>query len=88
MMSHESGGDSCCATRRSYCTEEKLRIVVEGLRAEDRIAELCRREGLNACVSRWIYTHSLNTGSRYLVADARGRTPSTFGMGQATEISS
>ena len=36
------------ATRRRYSVEEKIRIVLEGLRGEDSIAELCRREGLNA----------------------------------------
>ena len=35
------------ATRRRYSAEEKIRIVLEGLRGEDSIAELCRREGLN-----------------------------------------
>ena len=35
------------ATRRCYSAEEKIRIVLEGLRGEDSIAELCRREGLN-----------------------------------------
>jgi transposase-like protein len=34
------------ATRRQYSAEEKIRIVVDGLRGEDRIAELCRREGI------------------------------------------
>ena len=34
------------ATRRQYNAEEKIRIVVEGLRGEDSIAELCRREGI------------------------------------------
>ena len=34
-------------TRRLYAAEEKLRIVLQGLRGEDSIAELCRREGLN-----------------------------------------
>ena len=38
------------ATRRHYSTEEKIRIVLEGLRGEDTIAELCRREGLNSNV--------------------------------------
>jgi transposase len=33
-------------TRRKYNTEEKIRIVVEGLRGEQTIAELCRREGI------------------------------------------
>ncbi len=35
------------ATRRYYSAEEKIRIVLEGLRGEDSIAELCRREGIN-----------------------------------------
>ena len=33
-------------TRRKYSAEEKIRIVVEGLRGEVTIAELCRREGI------------------------------------------
>jgi transposase len=39
------------ATRRSYSAEEKIRIVLEGLRGEESIAELCRREGINTCTS-------------------------------------
>ncbi len=35
------------ATRRHYSAEEKIRIVLEGLRGEQSIAELCRREGIN-----------------------------------------
>ena len=31
-------------TRRKHSTEEKIRIVLEGLRGEMSIAELCRRE--------------------------------------------
>ena len=34
------------ATRRHYSAEEKIRTVLEGLRGEDSIAELCRREGI------------------------------------------
>lgn len=34
------------ATRRKFSAEEKIRIVLEGLRGEDSIAELCRREGI------------------------------------------
>ena len=33
------------ATRRHFSAEDKIRIVLEGLRGEDSIAELCRREG-------------------------------------------
>src|SRR6478736_5144222 len=34
------------ATRRHCSAEDKIRIVLEGLRGEDSIAELCRREGI------------------------------------------
>ena len=33
-------------TRRKHSTEEKIRIVLEGLRGEESIASLCRREGI------------------------------------------
>jgi transposase len=42
------------ATRRKYSAEEKIRIVLEGLRGEDSVAELCRKEGINSNVYyRW-----------------------------------
>lgn len=34
-------------TRRKFSSEEKIRIVLEGLRGEESIAELCRREGIS-----------------------------------------
>ena len=34
------------ATRKQYSAEEKIRIVLEGLRGEESIAALCRREGI------------------------------------------
>ena len=34
-------------TRRIFSSEEKIQIVLEGLRGEDSIAALCRREGIN-----------------------------------------
>ena len=34
------------ATRKHYSAEEKIRIVLDGLRGENSIAELCRREGI------------------------------------------
>jgi transposase len=33
-------------TRRRFSAEEKIRIVLEGLRGEESIATLCRREGI------------------------------------------
>jgi len=35
------------ATRPQYSAEEKIRIVIAGLRSEDGNAELCRKEGIN-----------------------------------------
>ena len=41
-------------TRKKYSAEEKIRIVLEGIRGEDSIAELCRREGINSNIYyRW-----------------------------------
>ena len=34
------------ATRRKFSAEEKIRIVVEGLRGEISVSALCRREGI------------------------------------------
>ena len=39
-------------TRRQFSTEEKIRIVLDGLRGEESIAALCRREGLNPQTER------------------------------------
>ena len=39
------------ATRKHYSSEEKIRIVLDGLRIEDSIAELCRREGISLSAS-------------------------------------
>ena len=37
------------ATRKHHAAEEKIRIVLDGLRGETSIAELCRREGIHSC---------------------------------------
>ncbi len=57
------------ATRRHYPAEEKIRIVLEGLRGEDSIAELCRREGINSNVYyRWS-KEFLEAGKKRLSGD-------------------
>jgi len=38
------------ATRRKFSADEKIRIVLEGLRAEASISEICRREGIASSV--------------------------------------
>ncbi len=37
-------------TRRRFSAEEKIRIVLEGVRAEQSISELCRREGMHPTI--------------------------------------
>ena len=57
------------ATRRHYSAEEKIRIVLEGLRGEDSIAELCRRECINSNVYyRWS-KEFLEAGKKRLSGD-------------------
>jgi transposase len=57
------------ATRRNYSTEEKIRIVLEGFRGEDSIAELCRREGINTNIYyRWS-KEFLEAGKKRLSGD-------------------
>ncbi len=63
------------ATRKRYSAEEKIRIVLEGLRGEDSIAVLCRREGI---AESMYYTWSkefLEAGKKRLAGDtARAAT--------------
>ena len=57
------------ATRRQYSAEEKIRIVLEGLRGEESIAELCRREGINTNIYyRWS-KEFLEAGKKRLAED-------------------
>ena len=57
------------ATRRNYSAEEKIRIVLEGLRGEDSIAELCRKEGINQNLYyRWS-KEPLEAGKRRLAGN-------------------
>ena len=37
-------------SRKQYSGEEEIRVVLEGLRGEETIAELCRREGISESV--------------------------------------
>jgi len=63
------------STRRQFSAEEKIRIVLEGLRGEDSIAELCRREGINQNLYyRWS-KEFLEAGKKRLAGDtARAAT--------------
>ena len=58
-------------TRRKYSAEEKIRIVLEGLRGELTIAELCRREGKSENLYyRWSKDF-LEAGKSHLVGDIK-----------------
>ena len=57
------------ATRRQYSAEEKIRIVLEGLRGEDSIAELCRREGIAQGVYYKWSKDFMEAGKRRLAGD-------------------
>ena len=46
-------------TRKQYSAEEKIRIILDGLRGEDKIAELCRRENIAPCDSQCDFDHSV-----------------------------
>ena len=57
------------ATRKHYSAEEKIRIVLAGLRGEDSIAELCRHEGISQNLYyRWS-KEFLEAGKRRLAGD-------------------
>ena len=34
-------------TRKTYSSEEKIRIIIDGMRSETSVAELCRKEGIS-----------------------------------------
>ena len=57
------------ATKRKYSSEEKIRIVLEGLRGEESIAALCRKEGINQNLYyRWS-KEFLEAGKKRLAGD-------------------
>jgi len=57
------------ATRRHFSAEDKIRIVIAGLRGEDSIAELCRREGIHQNLYyRWS-KEFLEAGKKRLAGD-------------------
>ena len=63
------------ATRRQFSAEEKIRIVLDGLRGEDSIAELCRREGIAQSLYYVWSKEFLEAGKRRLAGDtARAAT--------------
>lgn len=56
-------------TRKKYSSEEKIRIVLEGLRGEASIADLCRKEGLNPNIYYKWSKEFLEAGKKRLQGD-------------------
>ena len=64
-------------TRRRFSAEEKIRIVIEGLRGEESIASLCRREGIAANLYyRWS-KEFLEAGKKRLLGDTQREASSS-----------
>jgi transposase len=71
-------------TRKKYTAEEKIRIVLEGLRGETAITELCRREGINSNLYyRWS-KEFLEAGKQRLA----GNTQREADSGEVKELKS
>jgi transposase len=64
-------------TTKSYNAEEKIRIVVEGLRGEDTIANLCRKYGINDSVYYKWSKDFLEAGKKRLSGDTERNANST-----------
>ncbi len=60
-------------TRRHHAAEEKIRIVLEGLRGEENISELCRREGIAASMYYGLSKESSRPASAAWRATRRAR---------------
>ncbi len=57
------------ATRKRHATEEKIRIVLEGLRGEYSIAELCRPENIAQSLYYSLSNEFLEAGKKRLAGD-------------------
>jgi len=56
-------------TRRKFTAEEKIRIILEGLRGEESIAAICRREGIHANLYYNWSKSFLEAGKKRLMGD-------------------
>jgi transposase len=64
-------------TRRKFTSEEKIRIVLEGMKGEESIATICRREGINPNLYyRWSKSF-LEAGKKRLSGDTQREATSS-----------
>src|SRR5215218_2333546 len=75
------------ATRKQYSAEDKIRIVLEGLRGEDSIAELCRREGITSSMYYGWSKEFLEAGKKRLAGDTAREATSDEVKGLRREAS-
>ena len=64
-------------TRRVFNAEEKIRIILEGLRGEDSISALCRREGIHPSLYYKWSEEFLESGKKRLAGDERREATSS-----------
>lgn len=64
-------------TRRQHSAEEKIRIVLDGLRGEDSVAELCRREGIATSLYYSWSKEFLEAGKKRLAGDTARQATSS-----------
>ncbi|MBP6965387.1 MAG: transposase [Armatimonadetes bacterium] len=63
------------ATRRVFTAEDKIRIVMEGIRGDDPVTVVCRREGIHANIYyKWLKDFMEAGKSRLKGEDLRGAT--------------
>lgn len=74
------------ATRKRYSAEEKIRIVLDGLRGEDSIAELCRREGIAESLYYSWSKEFLEAGKKRLSGDTARQASSSEVEGLRREM--
>jgi len=63
-------------TRKQYSAEEKIRIVIDGLRGEESIASLCRREGIAESLYYSWSKEFLEAGKKRLAGDTARQSTS------------
>ena len=56
-------------TRRTYSSEEKIRIIIDGIRGETTIAELCRKEGISQGIYYKLSKDFMEAGKKRLSGD-------------------
>jgi transposase len=72
-------------TRRNFSSEEKIRIIIEGMRGETTIAELCRKEGISqANYYKWSKDF-MEAGKRRLTGDTMREANTSEVLGLKSE---